>query len=355
MSIYRYLGLALLAAIPLAPSAAPSTPVIAWSSEKAYPDAEIMATWDAGRAGEFAGVDDVKIRFRIFANSPTQTKEKDAIVIVNGRTESMAKYRELIYDLRQRGFAVYAYDHRGQGYSDRLQEDAQKGYVKNFDDYAADLHVFVESIVKKSGHKNLFLLTHSMGGTIAALYAQNYPHSVNAIAMSSPMFGINAGPLSVGCGLAMVLDSTDSWFGNQSAYIPAGGAYEATPFTDNIYTTSETRYMIFRATFEQEPALQIGAPTVRWVNEACDGAKRSRQETASIAIPILVLQAGNDRIVSANGQQEFCTNLAAGGKSQCDTNMPVIIEGAEHELFIERDVIRNKALNTIMDFYANTP
>jgi lysophospholipase len=351
---HRFLALILLLVVPMVNAAAPSTTATVWSSEKAYPDKEIMTTWDAARTGEFTGVDNVKIRFRIFENSPPNPKEKNAIVIVNGRSESMAKYRELIYDLRQHGFAVYAYDQRGLGYSGRMQDDPQKGHVQDFDDYAADLNTFVETQVKPDGHPRLFLLSHSMGGAMSSLYLANYAHPFKAAALASPMHEFYSGPLGVGCGIAAPLNAMDGVFGDQSAYAPGTGKYKADPFADNVYTTSETRYIIFRAAFEQEPALQIGGPTVRWASEACDGAKRSREKTASIAIPILVLQSGNDRVVTAKGQQEFCANLAAGGKSQCETGMPVIIEGAEHELFIERDAIRNQALDKIINFYTKT-
>lgn len=347
---YRYIAFAALLMSCFTQAATPS-----WSSEKNYPDDEITAIWNSGKSGEFEGVDGVPIRFRIFENTSPATKERDAIVIVNGRTESMAKYRELIYDLRQQGFAVYAYDHRGQGYSGRMQDDPQKGYVKHFDDYVADLNTFVETKVKPDGHQKLFLLTHSMGGAIGALYLTNYAHPFNAAVFSSSMFQINSGPLDAGCGLGVALNSVDNLVGEQSAYIPGGGKYSADEFADNVYTTSEMRYTIFRATFEQEPQLQIGSPTVRWVSEACYGAKRSREETASIAIPVLVLQAGNDRIVTVKGQQIFCEKLAAGGKSRCETGMPVVIDGAEHELFIERDELRNQALSKVIEFYSKAP
>lgn len=344
VSVFRRLLLSLLILMSALPLQAAR-----WSAETAYPDAAITALWQSGRTGSFAGVDNVAIHYRIFANAAQP--ERDAIVIVNGRTESMAKYRELIYDLRQQGFAVYAYDHRGQGYSARLQDDAQKGHVKQFGDYAADLHVLIETVVKKAGHKNLFLLTHSMGGTIAAQYLQDYPHPVNAVVMSSPMFAINSGPLNAGCRLALALDSVDGWFGDQSAYIPGGGRYEAAPFADNVYTTSENRYTIFRAAFEQEPQLQIGSPTVRWVREACAAAAGAREAVGNITAPVLVLTAGDDRIVNNRGAEQFCESLVAAGKTRCENNAPQIFAGAQHELFIERDGVRNQVLDKVMAFF----
>ena len=47
-------------------------------------------------------------------------------MVVNGRTEYAEKYAELFYDLKDLGFSLYIYDHRGQGLSSRLLADRGK-------------------------------------------------------------------------------------------------------------------------------------------------------------------------------------------------------------------------------------
>ena len=81
---------------------------------------------------------DVDIYYRKFEIKPP-AEEVGAIVISNGRTESMAGYPELIWDLHQQGYSVYILDHRGQGFSTRLLPDPQKSYVEKFEDYVDDL------------------------------------------------------------------------------------------------------------------------------------------------------------------------------------------------------------------------
>ena len=70
----------------------------------------------------------------------------------------------------------------------------------------------------------------------------------------------------------------------------------------------------------------------------------------AFTIPVLVLQAEKDTAVTSRGQEEFCKNLKAGGKNQCEGGIPVIIRGAYHELFIEKDEYRIPALTKILDF-----
>lgn len=71
--------------------------------------------------GIFKGVGNVPLHYAyaIPANA------KATIVILNGRTESVLKYQEMYFELTRQGYAVFSYDHRGQGLSGRLNEDPQ--------------------------------------------------------------------------------------------------------------------------------------------------------------------------------------------------------------------------------------
>ena len=94
---------------------------------------KIEQLWVTGLAGSFEGVDSVdsdeyvraserrrrrikEIRYRKFEVE----NQKGAIVISSGRTECMLKYKEVVFELTKEGYSVYIFDHRGQGFSDRL-------------------------------------------------------------------------------------------------------------------------------------------------------------------------------------------------------------------------------------------
>ena len=57
---------------------------------------------------------------------------KGTVVVLPGRNECIEKYFETVRDLSDRGFATAVLDWRGQGGSDRLIRDAQRGHVKSF-------------------------------------------------------------------------------------------------------------------------------------------------------------------------------------------------------------------------------
>jgi lysophospholipase len=92
--------------------------------------------------GFFTARDGKKIRYAHFA--ATGRPMKGTVVILPGRNECIEKYFETIRDLSGRGLGSALIDWRGQGSSDRLIRDRQRGYEKFFSHYAKDLQQFFE-------------------------------------------------------------------------------------------------------------------------------------------------------------------------------------------------------------------
>src|SRR5215831_11847947 len=73
---------------------------------------------------------------------------RGTILLLTGRGEFIEKYAtEIAGELLGRGFAVLALDWRGQGLSDRLLADRDKGHIDNFTTYMADLRLFIDQVV----------------------------------------------------------------------------------------------------------------------------------------------------------------------------------------------------------------
>lgn len=64
--------------------------------------------------------------------------------------------------------------------------DKQKGYVADFEDYVVDLKQFHDQVIMADQPAKLFLLAHSMGGAISALYLERWPDDIKAAVLSSP-------------------------------------------------------------------------------------------------------------------------------------------------------------------------
>lgn len=291
----------------------------------------------------FKGKDGVTIRYAALR----QAKVDRAILIVNGRVESYLKYQELVWDLWRQGYSLYLIDHRGQGLSDRLLADPEKGYVDQFDDYVLDLKQFHDEVIAQDQPAKLFLLAHSMGGAISARYLERWPGDIEAAVLSSPMMGINLGglPKWLAKGLAATIGTVGGWLG-EPPYGPGQGPYESHGFADNGLSHSAARYQAFRELYEQRPQIKLGGATAHWIYQGLTGADAAVAEAGAIKTPLLLLQAGDDGVVDNAAQDAFCA------LARCEGGKPLRIEGAWHELFMEADPQRQAALNATLAFFA---
>jgi len=272
----------------------------------------------------------------------TAPQHKKAIVVVNGRIESVWKYQELFYDLFQQGYDIYSYDHRGQGLSARLCPDPQMGYVEHFEDYVHDLATLVEQWPLE-GYQSCHLLAHSMGGAIATRYLQNNPDSpFDAMALSSPMFGVcmpwYLRPIARQ--LSQLLAACHS----SPNYAPGHGSYYAKPFLNNRLTQSKNRYQWFRDLYESMPALKLGGPSSHWVAKSLRAAQSCIDDAKQLHLPTLILQAELDKIVANPSQQRFADQAG-------DPVALQVIKNARHEILFEVDPVRNQALQALLQHF----
>lgn len=276
---------------------------------------------------------------------------KATVVLVNGRTESYLKYQELAYELTQQGYQVLMFDHRGQGVSARLTDNPHKGHIEDFQQYIDDMHQLVSHVAQTEGQLPMYLLGHSMGGAISTLYLQQHPDVFQKTALSAPMHGIN-GKLAYDEWDACRLASTVTLFSTEGYAGFADKPYAAGPFDGNELTGSRERYQWMQTLYQDNPQLQLGGATWGWLDQACAVLPDMQQQSDKIKIPVLVMQAELDTIVSATAQQEFCAVLAQNPNSGCVGGLQVI-QGAKHELLFEQDVIRQQVVEKVLTHFAS--
>ena len=277
-----------------------------------------------------------------------KTGSTNAIVISQGRNESVLKYKELVFDLSSQGYDVFLIDHRGQGFSSRLGGDAYRGHVQEFNDYIIDLTTFINSLQLEKNYQSRFILSHSMGSAISALYLEEQTHPFTAAVFFSPMLSINLGsmPPFIAKAVSYISDLVCSWFSDLACYAPGVGPYIQTAFEHNILTSSVKRYQSSSNTFKDAPVTQLGGPTMRWVNQSLFATEKAIQQASKINIPIMVIKAGRDTVVTEQGQNAFFANT-----NDCKGNKLIRIENARHELLLEQDQYRIPAINEALDFF----
>jgi len=336
--------------------AVPQSAIFTKESQLNEVNSTIESFWQEGTFSHFAGVDNVAINFAEF-NSPNHKK---CLIISPGRSEAYLKYKELSYDFFQLGFNIYIIDYRGQGLSQRMLSNPNKGYVKNFDYYADDLHHFIENIVEPNCQQTLsaqkpplYLLAHSMGGAITVRYLQKYPNKLTAVVLSSPMIAFNNGGLPNWLSNLIIkgADKINQWFAKEQWYFIGQKDFQPTDFNNNPLTHSKSRFQRFMDLYQSEPKIQLGGVTVHWLQQAIITTENIFSNLAKIKVPLLVIQSGADSVVDNDAQNKFCVQLHQLQKHSCPNGKPVVIKEANHELFIESDDKREIALSTALQWF----
>lgn len=319
---------------------------------RAVPEAELKAAFAARikpffdrnySFGSFPGTAGVTLRYA----KRVVPEQRGVLVVVNGRTEFLAKYAELLYDLRDLPLSVYIFDQRGQGASERLLPDHDKGYVRCFKDYVSDLAIFIDTVVQPDKKVPLFILSHSTGGLASGLYANDHPDSVQGLILCAPMLGLHTAPFPTPVARLLSWSATRLGFG--SSYVPGGGPYNpARSFSVNTVTHSQARFGLNQRLVSSYPGNALGSPTYAWISQAFAGIDRLAAKHGRLKMPVLLLSAGEDTVVDNKAEAEFCQTLPS-----CTlVDMP----GSRHEILMEEDSIRNRALALIREFVAaHTP
>jgi lysophospholipase len=289
--------------------------------------------------GSFPGTGGVSLRYA----KRVVPDQRGVLVVVDGRTEFLAKYAELLYDLRDLPLSVYIFDQRGQGASGRLLPDHDKGYVRCFKDYVNDLAIFIDTVVQPDRKVPLFILSHSTGGLVAGLYANGHPDSVQGLILCAPMLGLHTAPFPTPIARLLAWSATRLDLGGR--YVPGGGPYNpAFPFSANVVTHSKARFALNQRLVAISPGNALGSPTYSWVNQAFVGMDRLAANHRQLKMPVLLLSAGEDSVVDNKAEAKFCRTLPS-----CTL---ITMPGSRHEILMEEDSIRNRALALIREFVA---
>lgn len=270
-----------------------------------------------------------------------------ALVLVNGRVETFLKYKEVIFDLFNNGFAVFTLDHRGQGLSERMTTDRQQGYVNHFDDYVDDLVCFVNEHVVKHWNKPLSVMCHSMGGAIGTLALLKQPNLFQSAVLCSPMFGIRPALPAPLAHILIRAGLKKSQFKKlRSDYFFGQGHYRALPFKLNILTHSKIRYESMLSLYTEQKTLRIGGVTSQWLAAAFQAMNTIESNAERIACPVLVLSSGNDRVVDNKRQSRVVR--------QFQDAEYIVVDNAYHELLSESDEYRQYTLLKSMQFFTES-
>ncbi len=317
--------------------------------EDSYGEEMMLAReyYDNGTFGMFEGVGGVKISYACF---PVQN-EKGRILFLTGKSESHTKYDEFVYDMRNSGYSIYMMDHRGMGYSQRLVDNSDKVFVGRFEDYVSDAKKFYDQVVSSNYDGKIFLMSHSMGGAVSALYLETHPDDFDAAVLSAPMLKVDTGKYPEW--LTLLVTGSATFFGQGEKYAAGQGDRPSNgyPFEGNRVTHSFPRHRHWEADMMANPGMvsvfgnhiRTGGATNRWLKESIEATKKIRKNANKINTPLLIFQAELDTFVKPEGQNEVSEKA-----SDCTL---LFFEGSKHEILMESDPIRERAIEEALSFF----
>ncbi|HHE9998889.1 TPA: alpha/beta fold hydrolase [Haemophilus influenzae] len=281
-----------------------------------------------------SGKRNIKLAYRHLIQPESAVRK--LMILVNGRAENMLKWTELAYDFYHQGYDVLLFDHRGQGYSQRIIP--QKGHLDEFRFYVDDMAKIIEKATALFSYSTQHLLAHSMGALISTYYLANCDHRINKAVLSSPFYGISLKhPIRDELIIALM-----NILGQGERYVFGKGDYQQTHLEYNELTFCKTRMKWMNRINRKNPAIHLGGPTFRWVHLCLNAIKRLPKVIPKIEIPILILQAEKEKIVD-NKNLEKLTALFPHAES-------ILVPQAKHEILFEKDNVRKAVLERMNQF-----
>ena len=272
------------------------------------------------------------------------------MLVVNGRADMLEKFIEPIAHWAAQGWAVTAFDWRGQGGSGRLTKDPLVGHIADFAQWVADLGAFVADW-RARGEGPYVIVGHSMGGHLLLRALAEKAVIPDAAVMIAPMFGLNGGLIPgrvarlivrLMSGIAGI--AAPAWTQNERSAVQLRARQGRLTHSIDRYADE----LWWRA---QHPEVSLGPPSWGWLAAAYRSTAMMERSPAlaDIRLPVLILATRADKLVLPKAIVRIARRLP-------DARLHLYGPEAAHEILREDDAIRDDAFARIDAFLdARTP
>ena len=240
--------------------------------------------------GTFKGVRDANIYYQAWL---PEGDPRAVLLIVHGLAEHCGRYMNVVDHFVPHGYAVYGLDHIGHGKS-----EGTRVYVERYADYTDTLRIFFGMVRTWQPGLPIFLVGHSMGGLIAVSYLLEHQADFAGAVLSGP--GVKApDDISV---VTIFLGKT------LSRLAPKTGVL-------SLDANGVSRDPAVVEAYVNDPLVYTGKTTARLAAELLKEMQRVTAEAGSIALPILIVQGGADKLVDPAGAQMLYDSVSSADKT----------------------------------------
>ncbi len=256
---------------------------------------------------------------KIFVRSWTPSGPARAVVAICHGVKSHGGYyvwaaEQLVAD----GYAVYALDLHGRGKS-----EGERFYTEKFQDYLDDVHATINLARSQQPGLPMFLLGHSAGGVISAVYSLEHQNELQGFICESFAFRVYAPDFALAAlkGLShltphlRVLDLKTQDFSRDPAAVQA--------MLDDPLIADEV-----------QPALTVA--------ELVRADERLMKEFPLLKLPVLIMHGSADKVTRPEGSRHFFEAVGSKDKTL------KLYEGHAHDLLA--DVGREQVMADIREW-----
>ena len=231
------------------------------------------------RSGTFTGGDGLALYYQAWLPS---SPARATLINLHGLGDHSGLYPSIAAHFPARGFAVYAYDMRGNGRS-----PGQRAYLESWDDYRGDLHAFVAKVREWEPGLPVFVLGHSLGALVVLDYALHFPTGLSGVIAAAPPLG-KVGVPRLLMALGRVMSRIWPRFSLEVAMDLSGLARDP----------SVIQTVLADPLFHRRG-------TARLSTEVTAAISRVQARAGDLAVPLLIVHGSADRMVPPDGSREF--------------------------------------------------
>jgi acylglycerol lipase len=249
-----------------------------------------------------------------------------AIALLHGLAEHAGRYAAFAAAMNAAGIDVYAIDLRGHG-----RASGPRAWVAHFDEYLNDAYALVAHAGAACASQGtpLFLMGHSMGGAIAALYAiERAPHGgvpLAGLLLSSPA-------------LAPGRD-VPSWMIVASRVMSAVWPRFPAMKIDAALLARDAR--VVEANLA-DPLVHHGPIPARTGAEILSAMRRIEAGRAGLRLPVLIWHGTADKLTEPEGSRAFGAQVGSPDRTL------TLYEGNYHET--HNDLERERVIGAAIDW-----
>ncbi|HEX7934371.1 MAG TPA: alpha/beta hydrolase [Paraburkholderia sp.] len=252
----------------------------------------------------------------------TEGTPRAVVALLHGLAEHAGRYAALAGRLNAAGIELLAVDLRGHGHA-----PGKRASIERFDDYLLDAQALLDAAAPT--HAPLFLMGHSMGGAVAALYAIERLDAVrrplSGLILSSPALAPGRDVPRWMLTLSQVISRL--WPGFPAMKIDAS-------LLSRLQAVVDAN--------RHDPLVHHGAIPARTGAELLLAMARIERGRAALRMPLLVYHGTADKLTEPQGSRDFGEHAGSPDKTLR------LYDGSYHETMNDSD--RERVIGELIEW-----